>query len=172
MPLPIITIPDPILRQKAATVEHVDKALLKLADDMLEAMYAAPGVGLAAPQVAVLRRLIVMDVSKSDEPRRPICMFNPQILRLGDETRIHEEGCLSIPDIYAEVERPADVRVRFVDRAGKVQEMDCEGLLATVVQHEVDHLDGVLFIDYLSRLKRDRLIRKFHKAKRENACSI
>lgn len=153
-------------------MERIDATVLKLADDMLEAMYAAPGVGLAAPQVAVLRRLIVMDVSKSDEPRSPICMFNPEVLSLGDETRLHEEGCLSIPDIYAEVERPASARVRFVDRAGKTQEMECEGLLATVVQHEVDHLDGVLFIDYLSRLKRDRLIRKFHKARRDDACSL
>jgi peptide deformylase len=172
MPLSIITIPDPVLREKAVAVERVDAALLKLADGMLEAMYAAPGVGLAAPQVAVLRRLIVVDVAKSDEPKNPICMFNPEILSLGEGVRLHEEGCLSIPEIYAEVERPASVRVRFVNRAGKTQEMDCEGLLATVVQHEIDHLDGVLFIDYLSRLRRDRLVKKFHKTRRENACPI
>jgi peptide deformylase len=172
MPIPIITIPDPILRAKAEAVERVDAAALKLADDMLEAMYAAPGVGLAAPQVAVLLRLIVMDVAKNDEPRNPICMFNPEIVKLGGETRLHEEGCLSIPDIYAEVERPGLARVRFVNRTGKVEEMACEGLLATVVQHEIDHLDGILFIDYLSRLKRDRLIKKFHKTRRENACLV
>jgi peptide deformylase len=172
MPLTIITIPDPILRAKAEPVERIDAALLKLADGMLDAMYAAPGVGLAAPQVAVLRRLIVMDVAKSDEPKNPICMFNPEILSLGSEMRVHEEGCLSIPEIYAEVERPSSVRVRFIDRRAQVQEMTCEGLLATVVQHEVDHLDGVLFIDYLSRLKRDRIIKRFNKARRENICAI
>jgi peptide deformylase len=172
MQLEIITIPDPILRAKAQPVERIDAPLLKLMDDMLETMYAAPGIGLAAPQVAVLRRLLVLDISKSDEPRNPLCLVNPEILSLGDETRVHEEGCLSIPEIYAEVERPGSVRVRFIDRDGKTRELTCDGLLATVIQHEIDHLDGVLFIDYLSRLKRDRLIKKFLKTKRENACVL
>lgn len=168
MTLPIITIPAPLLRAKAAPVECVDAALRRLVDDMLETMYTAPGIGLAAPQVAVSRRLIVLDITKNDEPRSPLCLINPEILSRSGEMRVHEEGCLSIPEVYAEVERPSSIRVRFIDRAGQLQEMTCEGLLATVVQHEIDHLDGLLFVDYLSRLRRDRLIRKFHKVRRDD----
>lgn len=166
--LPIVILPAPLLRTQSRPIERVDGELLRLMDDMLETMYAAPGIGLAAIQVGVPRRLLVVDVAKDVEPKTPVCMVNPEVVEvIGDELRLHEEGCLSIPDVFAELERPSKVRVRFVGRDGKVQEMVCEGLLATVVQHEIDHLNGKLFIDYLSRLKRDRIIKKFVKAKRE-----
>ncbi len=169
--LPIIKLPAPILRSKADPVERVDAELLRLADDMLETMYAAPGIGLAAPQVGVPRRLIVMDPSRGEEEKNPIVMFNPEIVSLGETLRLHEEGCLSIPDIYAEVERPGSALVTYVGRDGEAHEMLCEGLLATVVQHEIDHLNGVLFIDHLSRLKRQLLIKKFYKMRRDNQAS-
>jgi len=167
--LPIITIPDPVLRKKAATVERVDAALLALAKDMLATMYDAPGIGLAAPQVGISRRLIVMDPSKDETPKQPLIMVNPVILERGSEMRTHEEGCLSIPDFTAEIERPAETRVRFIDTEGKEQEKTLEGIWSTLVQHEIDHLNGVLFIDYLSRLKRDMIVKKFTKQKRAEA---
>jgi len=166
---PIITIPDPVLRQTAEPVERVDDALRKLMDDMLVTMYDAPGVGLAAPQIGVSRRLIVMDGARDDEPRAPIVMVNPEILERSEELRLHEEGCLSIPEVTAEVERPAITRVAYLDREGKPQEAELEGILSTIVQHEIDHLNGVLFIDYLSRLKRDMIVKKFTKQKRAEA---
>jgi len=167
----IITLPDPLLRRSSAPIERVDDELRALIDDMLETMYDAPGIGLAAVQIAIPRRVIVMDVqyrSSDDddgeaEPE-PIAMINPEILNLGDDMRVHEEGCLSIPDFYAEVERPAKITVRYIDRDGKECTRECEDVLSTVVQHEVDHLNGKLFIDYISRLKRDRVIKKFVKA--------
>lgn len=172
----IITLPDPMLRRSSAPVERVDDELRSLIDDMLETMYDAPGIGLAAVQVAIPRRLIVMDVKyrSSEEEggevvKEPVIMVNPEIVTLGDDMRVHEEGCLSIPEYYAEVERPAKVAVRYIDREGKQCEMECEDVLATVVQHEVDHLNGKLFIDYLSRLKRDRVIKKFVKAAKDEA---
>jgi peptide deformylase len=167
--LPLIILPDPLLRTKSAPIERVDAELERLIDDMFTTMYAAPGIGLAGIQVGVQRRILVMDIVKEEgDPPNPIVMINPVILEeIGDDLRVHEEGCLSIPDIFAELERPNIVRVRFVDRQGQPAEMVCEGLLSTVVQHELDHLDGKLFIDYLSRLKRDRIVRKFVKAKRE-----
>jgi peptide deformylase len=167
--LPIITIPDPVLRKKAATVERVDAALLELAQDMLTTMYGAPGIGLAAPQVGVLRRLIVMDPSRDEAPKQPLIMANPVILERGTEMRIHEEGCLSIPEFTAEIERPAMTRVSYIDEAGKSQEKMLEGIWSTLVQHEIDHLNGLLFIDYLSRLKRDMIVKKFTKQKRAEA---
>jgi peptide deformylase len=167
----IITLPDPLLRKASLPVERVDDELRALMDDMLETMYNAPGIGLAGVQVAVPRRLIVMDVAfrREDEeggarPKDPIVMVNPEIVSFGDDMRAHEEGCLSIPDFYSEVERPANIAVRYVDREGTQQEREFEGILATVIQHEVDHLNGKLFIDYLSRLRRDRVIKKFIKA--------
>jgi peptide deformylase len=163
---PIITIPDPVLRKEADAIERVDADLRRLMDDMLATMYDAPGVGLAAPQIGISRRLIVMDAGRDDEDRDPLVMVNPEILDLSDEMRVHEEGCLSIPEVTAEVERPAEVRVAFLDREGKPQEVELEGIWATIVQHEIDHLNGVLFIDYLSRLKRDMIVKKFTKAKR------
>ncbi|ODS01645.1 peptide deformylase [Methyloceanibacter superfactus] len=163
---PIITIPDPVLRKEAEPIERVDDDLRRLMDDMLATMYDAPGVGLAAPQIGISRRLIVMDGARDDEERDPLIMVNPEILDLSDEMRVHEEGCLSIPEVTAEVERPAELRVAFLDREGKPQEVELQGIWATIVQHEIDHLNGVLFIDYLSRLKRDMIVKKFTKAKR------
>jgi peptide deformylase len=164
--LPIITLPDPRLRQTSAPV---DGELLKLAGDMLETMYDAPGIGLAAVQVGVLKRLIVLDVSDDDREPNPLVLINPEILSLGDETRLHEEGCLSIPDHHIEIERPASLVVGYLDRDGKAQELKAEGLLATAIQHEVDHLNGKLIIDFLSRLRRDIVIRKFKKQARESS---
>jgi peptide deformylase len=165
---PIITLPDPLLRKTAAPVERVDAALLKLADDMLATMYDAPGIGLAAPQIGILRRLIIMDPAheEEDEARQPLIMVNPVILERGSEMRVHDEGCLSIPDFTAEVERPAMTRVGYIDTQGKQREMTLEGIWSTLVQHEIDHLNGLLFIDYLSRLKRDMIVKKFTKQKR------
>jgi peptide deformylase len=164
--LPIITIPDPILRKISDPVEQVDDAVVKLMDDMLETMYAAPGVGLAAPQVGILKRVVVIDTADDGEPPDPLVMANPEIVALGQTTRLHEEGCLSIPDVRVEIERPANVTVRYIDRNGKEQEREADGLLATAIQHEIDHLDGQLIIDFLSRLKRDMIIRKFKKQAR------
>ncbi len=168
--LPIIKLPDPILREKSLPVETIDAEVRGLAEDMLETMYAAPGIGLAAVQVGILRRLTVIDTARGeDEPKNPKILINPEILSSGETMRLHEEGCLSIPEMYAEVERPGLVRVRYVDLEGHQREEDFEDLLATVVQHEIDHMNGVLFIDHLSRLKRDLLIKKFYKAQREKA---
>jgi peptide deformylase len=167
--LDIITLPDPLLRKASAPVERVDAELLRLADDMLETMYAAPGVGLAAVQVGVPRRLIVLDTSKDEDARQPLVLVNPEIVSLGSEMRLHEEGCLSIPDVRVEIERPSVVTVRYLDRAGKRQEMAADGLLATAIQHEVDHLNGRLIIDFLSRLKRDIIVRRFKKQAKAEA---
>lgn len=165
--LPIITIPDPVLRKISEPVERVDAQTLRLMDDMLETMYAAPGVGLAAIQVGVPRRVVVIDTSEEDEEKSPLCLINPEIVGLGQKTRLYEEGCLSIPDVRVEIERPETVTIRYIDRGGRLQELSADGLLATAIQHELDHLDGQLIIDFLSRLKRDMIIRKFKKAKRE-----
>jgi peptide deformylase len=166
----IITLPDPLLRKKSAAVERVDAELKALADDMLETMYAAPGVGLAAVQVGVPRRLIVLDTaSKEEEERHPLVLINPELLELGTETRVYEEGCLSIPDVRLEIERPSTVKVRYLDREGVLQELAADGLLATAIQHEIDHLNGRLIIDFLSRLKRDIIVRKFKKGVRPSA---
>jgi len=171
--LRVIKLPDPILREKSLPVETVDAELRAFLSDMLETMYAAPGVGLAAVQVGVLRRMLVIDTARGDdEPKRPLMLINPEIVFRGDTPRVHEEGCLSIPEMYAEVQRPALVRVRYVDIEGKKQEEDFQDLLATVVQHEIDHLDGLLFIDHLSRLKRDLLVKKFYKAQKEKATAL
>lgn len=160
---PIITLPDPILRQVSAPIERVDDDVRRLVEDMFETMYAAPGVGLAAVQVGVLRRLVVLDAADEGEERRPLVMINPEIVSLGEEKRVYEEGCLSIPDVRVEIERPASVHVRFRDAEDRPQEMKAEGLLATAIQHELEHLDGRLIIDYLSRLRRDMIVRKFRK---------
>jgi peptide deformylase len=164
--LPIITIPDPVLRKISDPIERVDEAVVKLMDDMLETMYAAPGIGLAAPQVGVLKRVFVLDASEEGEPPNPIAMANPEIVALGSTTRVHEEGCLSIPDVRVDIERPAEVTVRYINRKGDEQELKASGLMATAIQHEIDHLDGQLIIDFLSRLKRDMIIRKFKKQAR------
>lgn len=164
--LPIITLPDPVLRKISDPVESVDGDVVKLMDDMLETMYAAPGIGLAAIQVGVPKRIVVLDTSDEGEPRNPLVMANPEIVALSPTTRIYEEGCLSIPDVRVDIERPETVTVRYIDRSGKQQELAAEGLLATAIQHELDHLDGQLIIDFLSRLKRDMVIRKFKKLAR------
>jgi peptide deformylase len=171
--LPIIKLPDPILREQSLPVETIDADLRGFMNDMLETMYAAPGIGLAAVQVGVLRRMVVIDITRGqEEEKKPMLLINPEILSKGDTPRVHEEGCLSIPEMYAEVERPALVRVRYLDIEGKSHEEDFQDLLATVVQHEIDHLNGVLFIDHLSRLKRDVLVKKYHKLQREKANAL
>jgi peptide deformylase len=166
---PLIILPDPLLRQVSTSIERVDAELLKLADDMLETMYEAPGIGLAAIQVGVPRRLLVIDVSKEGEDKQPLVFINPEIIKSSDERSVYEEGCLSIPDYYAEVERPAMVTVKSIDRDGKEQMTEADGLLATCLQHEIDHLNGVLFIDHISRLKREMVIKKFTKAAKSKA---
>ena len=169
----IIILPDKQLRLVSRSIEKVTAEVRRLADDMFETMYAAPGIGLAAIQVGQPVRLITMDLAKKEENGevnpRPRVFINPEILSSSEETSIYEEGCLSIPEYYEEVERPARVRVRFTDLDGKVHEEDAEGIFATCIQHEVDHLNGVLFIDYLSKLKRDRVQKKFSKAARRAA---
>ena len=159
----IITLPDPKLRLISKPIERVDDSVRKLLDDMVETMHEAPGIGLSAIQVAEALRLVVVDLAKKDEPPQPLQFINPEIVWSADDRSVYEEGCLSIPEYYEEVERPASVRARFVDRDGKQQEILAEGLLATVLQHEIDHLDGVLFIDHISKLKRDRVTKKFAK---------
>ena len=168
---PLIILPDPLLRQVSRPVERVDSALLKFAGDMLDTMYDAPGIGLAAIQVGEPLRLVVIDLAKEDEPPAPQIFINPQILASGDDANVHEEGCLSIPDYYAEVARPGSVTVKYIDRDGKAQELAADGLLATCLQHEIDHLDGVLFIDHISKLKRDMVVRKFKKLARDKPSS-
>ncbi|MBD9374168.1 peptide deformylase [Rhizobium sp. ARZ01] len=161
---PLIILPDPTLRQVSAPLESVNDEARRLADDMLETMYDAPGIGLAAIQIGVARRMLVLDVSKEGEDKTPLVFINPEIVKASDARSVYEEGCLSIPDYYAEVERPAEITVRYIDRDGKEQTIEADGLLATCLQHEIDHLNGVLFIDHISKLKRDMVIRKFTKA--------
>ncbi len=167
--LDIITIPDRKLRMTSAPVERVDDNTRRFLDEMLATMYAADGLGLAAIQVGEPRRLITIDVARREDekaPPRPMFLVNPEILWTSDETAVYGEGCLSIPEYYADVERPARVRVAYVDRDGKEKEIEANGVLAVCLQHEIDHLDGKLFIDYLSKLKRDMVVRKFTKQAR------
>ena len=166
---PLIILPDPILRQASKPIERVDADLQRLADDMLETMYDAPGIGLAAIQIGVPRRMLVIDISREGEEKQPQVFINPEIVKSSDERSVYEEGCLSIPDYYAEVERPAVVSVKYLDLNGKEQTVEADGLLATCLQHEIDHLNGVLFIDYISRLKREMVIKKFTKAAKSKA---
>ena len=166
---PLIILPDPILRQVSDPLEQVDDAVRALYQDMLDTMYDAPGIGLAAIQVGIPKRMLVIDLSKDDEEKKPQVFINPEILQTSDERSTYEEGCLSIPDYYAEVERPSRISVKHVGLDGKEQITEAEGLLATCLQHEIDHLNGVLFIDYISRLKREMVIRKFTKASKIRA---
>ena len=164
---PILTIPDNKLRQVAAPVPVVDDAVRTLVDDMFETMYDAPGIGLAAPQIGVMQRVVVLDVAKRQDEEavaEPMVFINPTISWASEERSSYEEGCLSIPDYYEAVERPAVVRIDFLDREGTARQIEAEGILATCLQHEIDHLNGVLFIDHISRLKRARVMRKFEKA--------
>tara|TARA_Y100000766_G_scaffold127030_1_gene109169 strand:+ start:164 stop:688 length:525 start_codon:yes stop_codon:yes gene_type:complete len=163
----IVIEPDPILREKSKTLETVDNELRTLLDDMLETMYAAPGIGLAAVQVGILKRLIVIDISKNEEKKNPLFLINPEIVFRSKKTSIYEEGCLSLPGHFAEIERPAECHIKFIDYGGKKKELKASGLLATCIQHEVDHLDGILFIDYLSKLKKDMIVKKLIKHKKE-----
>ena len=160
----ILEVPDPRLKQVSAPVEKFDDELRMLVDDMFETMYEAPGIGLAAIQVGVPKRVITMDLAKKEEPKNPQVFINPEILWTSEERATYEEGCLSIPEYYEEVERPARVKIAFTDRDGKKQELEADGLFATCLQHEIDHLNGVLFIDHISKLKRDRVTKKFSKA--------
>jgi peptide deformylase len=160
----IITLPDKRLRLVSEPVKHVDAGVRKLIDDMFETMYKAPGIGLAAIQIGVAKRVVTMDLSKKEDNHEPQVFINPEIVWKSDETAKYEEGCLSIPEYYEEVERPKEVKVKYLDRDGKPAEIEATGLLATCLQHEIDHINGVLFIDHLSKLKRDRVIKKFAKA--------
>lgn len=166
--LEIITVPDPRLREVCKPVERVDDEIATLMDDMLETMYAAPGIGLAAIQVAVAKRVIVVDVAREDEEPQPLQLANPEIIWASDDLVVHQEGCLSVPDYFDDVERPSRVKVRYLDRDNETREIEADGLLAVCLQHEIDHLDGALFIDYLSKLKRDRVVKKFQKQVRLN----
>jgi len=160
----ILILPDKRLRLVAAPIKKIDAEIRALVEDMFETMYEAPGIGLAAVQVGVDKRVFTIDLAKKDEPKAPLVFINPKIVWRSEEKATYEEGCLSIPEFYEEVERPAQVRVTYLDLDGKEHELEAGGLLATVIQHEIDHLDGVLFIDHISKLKRDRVIKKFSKA--------
>jgi peptide deformylase len=165
----IIILPDKRLRQKSDPVKTVNAEVRALVEDMFETMYKAPGVGLAAIQVGVPRRIVTVDTAKKDEPKNPQVFINPEIVWCSEEKGTYEEGCLSIPEYYEEVERPSEVKVRFIGLDGKTREVAANGLLATVLQHEIDHTNGVLFIDHISKLKRDRVIKKFAKAAKREA---
>jgi peptide deformylase len=170
--LPIIVAPDPRLKVKAKAVEKVDAEIRQLMDDMMETMHAANGIGLAAPQVGVLKRVLVMDIAGEDEEPNPIRMANPEIVWASDEEELREEGCLSLPEQFAEVERPKAVRVRYLDRENEVREMECIGLQAVCVQHEMDHLQGTLFVDRISALKRNMILRKLTKSRRGKPVTV
>jgi peptide deformylase len=167
--LPIITAPDPRLNRRAKRVEKVDAEVRQLMDDMLETMYRAPGIGLAAPQVGVLQRIIVVDCAKADEEPQPYKIANPEILWRSTATLVNSEGCLSLPEHYADVERPAEIKLRYLDEQNEIRELHAKGLLATCIQHEIDHLEGTLFVDHISALKRNIILRKLAKTKRQKA---
>lgn len=167
--LPIIVAPDPRLKRLSPPVEQVDDEIRQLMDDMLETMYKAPGIGLAAPQVGVLKRVIVVDVAREGEDPQPLQMANPEIVSVSDADASYEEGCLSLPEHFAEVVRPETVRIRYLDRNNELREIDAEGILAICIQHEIDHLDGILFVDHITALKRNMILRKLTKLKKEQA---
>jgi peptide deformylase len=160
---PLIILPDPLLKQRSEPVAAVDAGVKALITDMLDTMYDAPGIGLAAIQIGVPRRVVTIDLAREDEARAPMVLINPEITWVSEETKPWNEGCLSIPEYYEDVERPARVRVRYLDAQGAPQEMEAGNLLGVCIQHEIDHLNGVLFIDHLSKLKRDRCVKKFAK---------
>jgi len=165
--LPIITAPDPRLKVAAKPVDKVDTATRKLMDDMLETMYLAPGIGLAAPQIGVAKRILVVDIAKEGEKPAPLKIANPEILWHSEEMATFNEGCLSLPEHYADVTRPAEIKLRYLDHENEIRELHAKDLLATVIQHEMDHLEGVLFVDHISSLKRNIILRKLAKAKRQ-----
>ena len=160
----ILILPDKRLRKVSEPVKKIDAGIRKLVEDMLETMYDAPGIGLAAIQVGTPKRVVTMDLAKKEEPKQPLVFVNPEVVWASDATATYEEGCLSIPEYYGDVERPAQVKVKYLDLEGAPREIEANGLLATCLQHEIDHLNGVLFIDHLSKLKRDRVLKKFTKA--------
>ena len=160
----IIKLPDKRLRLKSEPIQKIDAGIKKLVDDMFETMYDAPGIGLAAIQLGIAKRVVTMDLSKKEDEQKPLVFINPEITWASEEKSQYEEGCLSIPEYYEEVERPAKVKVKYLDLDGKAHETEAKGLLATCLQHEIDHINGVLFIDHLSRLKRSLIIKKFTKA--------
>ena len=162
----ILIEPNKILREKSLKVEQVDKDLQTLMDDMLETMYAAPGIGLAAIQVGVPKRVIVLDLAKKDSPKNPMCFVNPEIIEKSKTNSIYEEGCLSVPGQFAEIDRPDKCYIKYLDYHGQPQEIRAEGMLATCIQHEIDHLEGILFIDYLSKLKKSMIVKKLSKQKK------
>jgi peptide deformylase len=164
---PLVILPDPRLKQVSEPVSAITADIKALAADMLETMYDAPGIGLAAIQIGVPKRVVTIDLAKEDDKRQPIVFINPEITWESEEIGVYEEGCLSIPEYYEEVERPASVKVRYMDLEGASREIEADGLLATCIQHEIDHLNGVLFIDHLSKLKRDRCVKKFAKQAKE-----
>jgi peptide deformylase len=170
--LPIIVAPDPRLKVKCRPVARVDAKVAKLMDDMLETMYAAPGIGLAAPQVGVAQRVIVLDVARDNEKPSPLRMANPELVWVSDDDAVFSEGCLSLPEHYADVTRPARIRVRYLDHENEIRELAAEGTLATCIQHEMDHLDGVLFVDHLTALKRNIILRKLVKAKKSALATV
>jgi len=163
----IVIEPNPILRKKSENLEKVDDELRRLLDDMLETMYSAPGIGLAAVQVGILKRLIVIDITKEKDKKNPHFLINPEIISKSKNTTIYEEGCLSLPGHYAEIERPAECHIKYIDYNGKEKEIKASGLLSTCIQHEIDHLNGILFIDYLSKLKKDMILKKLLKYKKD-----
>ena len=169
--LPIIIAPDPILKTKAAPVQTVDSEISQLMKDMLETMYLAPGIGLAATQVGVLKRVVVIDISKKEQINEPICMANPEIVWSSEEEATREEGCLSLPEQYSEITRPDRIKLRYIDENNEEVDREASGLLATCIQHELDHLQGILFIDHLSSLKRNIILRRLNKLKKINAKS-
>ena len=167
--LPILIAPDPRLKKISTPVKAVDAEIRKLMDDMLETMYQAPGIGLAAPQVGVLKRVIVLDIAREGEAPQPLRLANPEVVWVSDDDTVYNEGCLSVPEHYADVARPASCRVKYLDHENKSREIAADGLLATCLQHEIDHLDGVLFIDHLTSLKRNMILRKLLKTKKAAA---
>jgi peptide deformylase len=167
--LPILTAPDPRLKKKSAPVKSVDNRIRKLMTDMVETMYQSNGIGLSAPQVGVLERVIVVDCARQGEKPQPMKIANPEIVWQSDETVVCDEGCLSLPDQYAEVKRPAEIRLRYLDEQNEIREIEAKGLLSTCIQHEMDHLEGVLFVDHISALKRGIILRKLGKLKRQNS---
>ncbi|HEY9080621.1 peptide deformylase [Magnetovibrio sp.] len=170
--LPILVAPDPRLKTQAQSVEKVDGEIRQLMDDMLETMYAANGIGLAAPQVGVSKRVLVIDVARDDEKPNPIRMANPEIVWASETEQLHEEGCLSLPEQFAEVMRPTAVRVRYLDHENEIREIEADEILGICVQHEMDHLDGTLFVDHLSNLKRNMILRKLQKARRGQPATV
>ena len=166
---PILIAPDPRLKLKSELVKEVNDDIRQLMDDMLETMHSARGIGLAAPQIDVHKRIIVVDVVGEDEDPQPLCMVNPEIIEVSDEDMSHDEGCLSLPEHFSEVIRPTSVRVRYLDHENKICELNANGILAVCIQHEIDHLDGILFVDHISSLKRNMILRKLTKLKKQEA---